>query len=395
MGVVGQPPAPAAAPPAREGCWLWHPFAAYALGVLVLLAGPLLPLGDAGAAAAAAAQPALLRRHGGAPGACGGGGGAGGGIALVVATTEARVLELAGRRVAPRRAGAHLYIAHGGGAAAALGAGSAATTCSALEEGVSIVRAGACGEAPSQPPWSGAHHPYSSLTCRAVEGLCAAVEASGAGSRPPPAFVALVSEDARFRWPRFLQRQRAAPAAAATFVLTEALEGWGWGLPPHLKKPFWPRMPGFNATLVLTFDVASTLCALHRAAPLQLTGPPELFFGFLLSTLDRVRWYSQPQPKAPAAAARCPAATFALGLDASAWAACAREAEGSDAAGEGGDDAAAAADALADLGVWPYPDPLLGELRHDAAGTAKAPPAAVSGARGRAASEENNRATSN
>ena len=162
-------------------------------------------------------------------------------------------------------------------------------------------------------------------------------------------------------------------------MLTEALEGWGWGLPAHLKKPFWPRMPGFNATLVLTLDVATTLCALHRAAPLQLIGPPELFFGFLLSTLDRVPWYSQAQPKARALAGRCPAGTFALGLDASAWAACAKEAGEEEGGGGGGDEA------VVDLGVWPYPDPLHGELRHDASGTSKAPPCSRGGGRASAA----------
>ena len=317
-----------------------QPVLGYALGVLVLLLGPYVPLGELLAVGG-------HRHHARSP-APGCAPLPGVDIALVVATTEARVHEVAARHTAPRNAAARLFIAHGGsGSGGGAEEAEDVTTCALLRERVSVVRASACTEEPAAPPWSVAHHPFSSLTCRAMEGLCAAVEAGGT---PPPALYAVVSEDSRFRWPRFLRQQRAR-AAAAPYVLTDVLEGWGWGLPKHLKKPAWPRMPGFNATLVLTGDVAATLCALHRAAPLQLIGPPELFFGFLLSTLDRVPWYSQAQAKAAPLAEQCPAGVFALGLDEAAWAACEGEGEGEDAApGE--------EEEVRELSVWPYPGPL-------------------------------------
>ena len=268
-------------------------------------------------------------------------------IAIVTATTAARLPELAARRVRPGDPRARLYLSHGSGGA------TPAITCLPFSEApsVMVVAAPPCTEVPAAPPWSLRYHPFSSLSCRAMEGLCAAV-APGA---PLPAYVALVSEDSRFVWPEFLRAR--VPPGLAQFVLTDVLEGWAWGLAKHYEKPAWPRMPMFNATTVFSGSVVRTLCALHRAAPLQLIGPLEMHLGQLLSVLDGVPWVREEQPVVKAGEGLCPPHLFAKGLDGPAWAACAA------AAAAEGVEAALAAGAVmqvasrGQLGTWPFPGP--------------------------------------
>jgi hypothetical protein len=356
---------------AGRGPPVWAPFVLYLAGLLILLLG--------GDDAGAALVDQHLRDTMGVLGGAGAGAGAPpppppyarlGDVVLVVPTTASRAPLFSARLfratspLAPQRRAA-LLLVHGAAPPPPPPPGG-------WRAGVAPLRAAACGDEPWWTAGSGApvwgdpkwlppppledprfYHERSSLTCRAVEGLCAAAGAHG-DAAPPPAFVALVPEGSHFRWDAWLAegalpagwappaaRWRALPNMSARFVFSHVLSDWGAKLPEQYPKPFWPRMPAHNATLLLSGDVARSLCTLHRAGapPLRLLGPPEMFFALLLSTLEALEWRSAPQSDARrAGAGACPDGVFLGSMDEAAWAACAAgaaDAEAAVAAAEG------------------------------------------------------------
>jgi hypothetical protein len=285
-------------------------------------------------------------------------------IVLVVPTTAQRAPLFAARMfraaspLAPGRSAA-LLLLHGDGG------GSGATAGGGWRAGVSAVRAAHCGDEPwwdagsgagvwGDPKWLPAapladprlYHERSSLSCRVIEGLCAAAGSHG-DAAPPPAFVAVVPEESHFRWDAWLSegalpagwgppaaRWRALPNMSARFVFTHVLDSFSAGLPEQFPKPIWPRMPLHNATLLLSGDVARSACTLHRAGPpLRLFGPPEMLLGLLLSTLEALEWRSAPQADARRAAeGQCPDGIFVGSMSPRAWDACASGTHDADAA---------------------------------------------------------------
>jgi hypothetical protein len=317
-----------------------------------------------------------------------------GDIVLVVPTTQARAPLFSARvfraasPLAPGRRAALLLATGGGGGGGGVSATPAAPP--PLRDGVSLLRA-PCGDEPwwsagsgggvwGDPKWlppapledPRVYHERSSLTCRTVEGLCAAAGVHGEAA-PPPAFVAVVPEESHFRWDAWLSegplpagwgapaaRWRALPNMSSRFVFSHVLHSWGAKLPEQYPgKPAWPRMPLHNATLLLSGDVARSVCTLHRAGPLRQFGPPEMFLALLLSTLEGLEWRSAPQADARRArAGQCPDGVFVGSMTPGAWEACAGGGGAADAAAAG---AAAEGRALAGGGR----DMCHSSLRHE------------------------------
>ena len=173
---------------------------------------------------------------------------------------------------------AALLLVHGGS-----GGGSSA--------GDSVIAPG-CGDGPlvlpsfqDGPGDSWRYHTYSHFTCKLMEGLCAATQAY------TPRFVAVASEEALFRWQEFLRaRAPRLPSRGVVFTRYIEKELHRDGLPPSFWNKGWPILPTFNNSVVLSRDVATTLCTLHRSGKLLLYGPPELFLGGILSTLEGLSW---------------------------------------------------------------------------------------------------------
>jgi len=257
------------------------------LGVLILLV-PLPSLG------------------GGAP-ALGGSGGGGGapssaaavGLVLLVPTTAANK-ELHASLTAQFQRGHQ-----GGGPTAALvlvTGGAAATSSSAapllgglLQEHLSAPH---CGDGPLEPlPREGnpsgdswRYHPQSHFTCKLLEGLCFATRA-----HPAAPFVAFSSEEALFRWGEFLaKRAPTLPTKGLVFTRVIPMGEHKDGLPPfYWSNKGYFALPTFNNSVVLSRDVATTICSLHGVGRLMRYGPPELFLGGILSTLEGLQWVDQ------------------------------------------------------------------------------------------------------
>jgi len=132
------------------------------------------------------------------------------------------------------------------------------------------------------------YHQFSPFTCKILEGLCVATE------EYLPAFVAVVSEESLLRWSVFLENVAPSlPREKLVFTKIIPWEALKNGLPNHHYNPphiGWYQMPHFNSSVVLSGDVASTLCKLYRAGPIKLYGPPELWFGQILATLEMLNW---------------------------------------------------------------------------------------------------------
>jgi hypothetical protein len=182
-----------------------------------------------------------------------------------------------------------------------------------------------CQDASPIPDVSVAHHEGSHFSCKVLEGLCAAFSQGHS-----PRYVAVVAEGAAFRWAHFLAAR--APSLPSTgLAFTHVTTDWVFGLPTDYaaSKPAWPRMPLWNASLVLSGDLASKLCRMHQGQGLlQLYGPPEMLLGMLLSTLEGVTWVHDPATEveaaaAAAAAASCPQEPLTLTkMSKQSWAAC-------------------------------------------------------------------------
>jgi len=183
-----------------------------------------------------------------------------------------------------------------------------------------------CGEGPlalpnfeDRPGHSWRYHTYSHFTCKLMEGLCAATTAYA------PHFVAVASEEALFRWQEFL-RARAPALPQRGLVFTRYIDKGLHrdGLPPSFWNKGWPILPTFNNSVVLSRDVASTLCTLHRSGKLLLYGPPELFLGGILSTLEGLSWVMEESlALGGAGEARCSAGITITGFkSAEDWAKC-------------------------------------------------------------------------
>jgi len=131
------------------------------------------------------------------------------------------------------------------------------------------------------------HHPHSHFTCKIMEGLCKAVESSH------PRYVAVVSEESLFRWDAFLDGAPALPSTKLVFTRSIPIGEHRDGLPGHHYNPShvgWYRLPTFNNSFVFSWDVAHTLCTLHRTGPMVFYGPPELWMGQVLVGLEMLNW---------------------------------------------------------------------------------------------------------
>ena len=256
-------------------------------------------------------------------------------IVLVVATTQGGGQEVQRSFAASLASGggggykARMLLVEGGGDASP---GSSAPLLTPLgQDGSSFRYRSACFDEGGIPSLSVGWHANSHFTCKAMEGLCAAFS----HPRPTtPRFVALVAEDALFRWRAFLPK---APTTSA-LVYAHGIKDWNFGLPEaytQAEKP-WPLMPYWNSSTVLSRDLAHKLCALHRTAPLDLYGPPEMMLGQLLATLEGLTWVHEEVVKVEPAAlggAKCPSALTVVRMGKENWEACALEDPGSVKAG--------------------------------------------------------------
>lgn len=260
-------------------------------------------------------------------------------IALVVATTQGGGVEVQRSFAASLASGggggykARMVLVEGSGEDAQA---SPSTTPPSLtpigEDGSSYrYRTPACFDEGGIPALSVGYHANSHFTCKVMEGLCAAFSLPRPTS---PRFVALVAEDALFRWRAFLPK---APTTSA-LVYTHGIKDWNFGLPHayvQAAKP-WPLMPYWNSSIVLSRDLAHKLCAMHRTAPLELYGPPEMMLGQLMATLEGLTWVHEEVVKVePSAlgAPMCPSALTVVRMGKENWEACAREDPGSVKAG--------------------------------------------------------------
>ena len=183
-----------------------------------------------------------------------------------------------------------------------------------------------CGDGPLQlpniedrPGESWRYHTRSHFTCKLMEGLCAATQ------RFSPRFVAVASEEALFHWRQFLAaRAPALPPQGLVFTRYIDKELHRDGLPPSFWNRGWPILPTFNNSLVLSRDVATSLCTLHRHGKLLLYGPPELFLGGILSTLEGLTWVMEESVSVQEAGVGCSRGITVSGLKTpQEWAQCA------------------------------------------------------------------------
>jgi hypothetical protein len=219
---------------------------------------------------------------------------------------------------------AALVLVHGGSSSggSSSGGSSSSGSGSVVEEALGAPE---CGEGPlalppfeDRPGHSWRYHTYSHFTCKLMEGLCAATTAYA------PRFVAVASEEALFRWQEFLRaRAPALPPRGLVFTRYIEAELHRDGLPPSFWNKGWPILPTFNNSVVLSSDVAATLCTLHRGGKLLLYGPPELFLGGILSTLEGLSWVRE-ESLALGEAQRCSAGVTVTGFKGPQdWAQCA------------------------------------------------------------------------
>lgn len=168
-----------------------------------------------------------------------------------------------------------------------LGSGEAVGPSTLYERRYSVPR---CTDTPleasAESSWK--HHPNSPFTCKIMEGLCLAVESS------KPRYVAVVSEETLFRWDAFLDdRAPTLPSEKLLFTRSIPIGEHRDGLPGHHYNPThvgWYRLPTFNNSFVFSWDVAHTLCTLHRTGPMVFYGPPELWMGQVLVGLEMINW---------------------------------------------------------------------------------------------------------
>ncbi len=245
-------------------------------------------------------------------------------ITLVLPTTESggREAQLVySASLANTRLQANLIVVNGGVAPAA-----AAPT---LGGRVRRVASAACPDASEIPGVSVAWHAASHFSCKALEGLCAAFEG---GSQP--AYVAIVAQDALFRWAQFLRAE--APglrlASPRGLIFAKPVLEWNFGLPEEYaaSKPTWPAMPVWNSTVVFSGDLASKLCRMHRGGLLQTYGPPEMLLGMILSTVEGLTWASNAEVvevQQGSGGGLCPQGLTLTRMSREAWAACLSKAQ--------------------------------------------------------------------
>lgn len=171
-------------------------------------------------------------------------------------------------------------------------------------------------EAPSVGAWHSGPRVQSAASCRVFAGLCAALRSYDAK------FVAVLRPDAVLDADAFLRAARGAADGSiwGPLRLRRATDDDGKRWYPN--KPYWPPHTD-SAAIVFTADVASALCALHESPlPLKMHGPPEVFLGVVLSTLEGLTWNDVGLSRTADGA--CPRTLVGEGFREADFAACAK-----------------------------------------------------------------------